>query len=891
MRRRLTRLAAILAVLAVLVGVGLWMLARSAPERVRGLLEENLEAALGTDVSVAEAFLPSDWPPAIEARRVEAWPGDEGPALSVPRARLELDLLALVTGRIEPRRLLLQSPTLRLVRAPDGSFLAPVRWAEPGSGGGSGFELGRQALAALVGAVLDGALPAERFDVRDGRVAVWEARGETLHPGLVIEALDARLRRQRSRETGSLQVRGDWVLAEHTGHLSGWAELDRHGESGVGLELEEVELEPVRPYLQRVGVQLEGRATGELELRLAPDRSHLLDADLEVAPLQLQLPDLPRVRVPSARLHTSLVLGESRLDLWSGGLAWDDLALELDGTLELPVRPEARLRLGVRAPRLTRKEVERALAWLPPALADRVRVGLEPLESGSIAGLELRLATALATFSSEEVLPLLARDLELAGRLENGTLRLERDTSLTGVGVEWHYDRGRLDLRGARATLAGQRLPRLDLTVSGLPNLLRRDELQCLEPARAPALPGWRALQDWMRARRQPGSPRSWSRLEVEADWVAHPVLLCVVENLQASVSPVDDGWDAEVQQASWAGAPVRGQASFRREPEETLVASLDLGPPWEPVSPVDPQGPWAAGTFSSQAERFGPWRIRGARGGFSLSGTRLALTDVHLELEPRAEVLGEGDLELGRAEDVRYRTRFRMENGSARHVLQSLGVEEEFVEGRVVAAGVLEGVLVGADSPIAHARGEGVVLGRDGVLHRRLPALLAIVMASDALASLSEREKIPYVAIDSVLVLEDGILKSRSLSVEGPWIRAVADGQVDMVGQDHLLEAVMAFYLFRNLDTVISKLPLLNRILLGEDENLINAYFALSGPFGQPEARLIPIKSLASGPASFVLEGFPAFVRGGLSRLRSVLLPGRSETRPPERGRQRADS
>ena len=73
----------------------------------------------------------------------------------------------------------------------------------------------------------------------------------------------------------------------------------------------------------------------------------------------------------------------------------------------------------------------------------------------------------------------------------------------------------------------------------------------------------------------------------------------------------------------------------------------------------------------------------------------------------------------------------------------------------------------------------------------------------------------------------------------------------------------------------MISRLPLLNRVLLGEDENLINAYFALSGPLGEPEARLIPVKTLSAGPASFMLEGFPAFVRGGLSRLRSMLVPG----------------
>jgi hypothetical protein len=77
---------------------------------------------------------------------------------------------------------------------------------------------------------------------------------------------------------------------------------------------------------------------------------------------------------------------------------------------------------------------------------------------------------------------------------------------------------------------------------------------------------------------------------------------------------------------------------------------------------------------------------------------------------------------------------------------------------------------------------------------------------------------------------------------------------------------------------------PLLNRMLLGPDENLVSTYFAVSGPWAEPEGTLIPTKSFASGPASFVLEGLPAFVRGGLSTLERVLTgsAARPESAPP---------
>jgi hypothetical protein len=49
-------------------------------------------------------------------------------------------------------------------------------------------------------------------------------------------------------------------------------------------------------------------------------------------------------------------------------------------------------------------------------------------------------------------------------------------------------------------------------------------------------------------------------------------------------------------------------------------------------------------------------------------------------------------------------------------------------------------------------------------------------------------------------------------------------------------------------------------------------------------------VKTLSAGPASFVLEGFPAFVRGGLGVLRSVLTPGPAPSAPDVAG-ERADS
>jgi hypothetical protein len=289
-------------------------------------------------------------------------------------------------------------------------------------------------------------------------------------------------------------------------------------------------------------------------------------------------------------------------------------------------------------------------------------------------------------------------------------------------------------------------------------------------------------------------------------------------------------------------------------------------------------------------ANAFGPWRVHGARGDFSAWGSEVRLEGVRLDLEPEGELRADLTLDLGQADLVPYRTAFTVENGSLAQMMAALERDRRLASGTLVAAGVLSGVLRDAESPFAEARGSAVLLARDGVLHRRIPPILAISMAGEAMAPFRDREEIPYTAVDGVFELENGILRSRSLAIDGPVVRVLASGEMNVVDPPYPTRSVVAVFLFRGVDNVISKVPVLSRVILGEDENLINAYFALSGPAGQPEARLIPVKTLAAGPASFVLEGFPAFVRGGLRRLLSFVAPDRGTREIPVLDGERAD-
>ena len=156
----------------------------------------------------------------------------------------------------------------------------------------------------------------------------------------------------------------------------------------------------------------------------------------------------------------------------------------------------------------------------------------------------------------------------------------------------------------------------------------------------------------------------------------------------------------------------------------------------------------------------------------------------------------------------------------------------------------------------LADSSGPATLRLRDGEILKRMNVLFSIAQASDTLNPFRSRETIPYERIDAPLQIAGGFASTDALSLQGPALRLVGTGRVNVVESPHEVEAVIGIFYFRALDRVIGVFPILNRMLLGPDDNLVSTYFAVSGPWGDPRASIIPSKSIASGPGSFVLEG-----------------------------------
>jgi hypothetical protein len=341
-------------------------------------------------------------------------------------------------------------------------------------------------------------------------------------------------------------------------------------------------------------------------------------------------------------------------------------------------------------------------------------------------------------------------------------------------------------------------------------------------------------------------------------------------------------GLRVTLDRAVWAGAPVRGSATYRALPDEQASLRLEIGPPFEPTQPELRRSGWARGRFEFETPSLSRWKTRGASGGFLASGTRLRLEDVSLLLDPGPEVRGSVDLDLGDPERVPFEVAADVRDGTLQDVYAAGGWSES-ATGSLVATASLRGALRPGSPALGDARGSISLHARDGVIRQPFRLFLAVAMASETLNPFRERGTIRYSAMDAELHLEDGDYVFDIFSVDGPALRAAAHGRIGATGA-HDAEMVMGLFFFRTLDNVIGRLPLLNRIFLGKDENLIGAYVTLTGPWDELSARVIPTKTLMRGPVSFVFEGLPSFVRGSLERVQAMLP---TDAPPPEKEKE----
>ena len=421
-------------------------------------------------------------------------------------------------------------------------------------------------------------------------------------------------------------------------------------------------------------------------------------------------------------------------------------------------------------------------------------------------------------------------------------------------------------MKGARALLEENPLAVLDLWLDGVSSFLAGDP-------KAPAPPGRRAVPGWRRWPTYRGGPDP-DRAARDAD--------------------PDRGRGDRSSGAAW--------------PVEALVAAIELAPEvvaWRscaapgrecrsPAGRCSPRSPsarpgssWSPGRHVRAAGRaqrsgLGAWTLRGGaprhqRSGCTNAGAaaspRAAPASISRTSRPRSRPPAASRHGEPRPRPRRKRPLPRLLAARAADVpgvADAVGLPRVFATGRIDLAGSFEGSLAHKVPAWLGLTGLLSLRARDGEIRRVLPAVVAIALASRSFNPFTGREQIRYDRAETVIEFADGRMHTEALSIDGPDLRIFASGDLSIASPAHEVDAHVVLFLFRQIDNVIGRIPVLN-LLLGPNENLLAAYFDLTGPWAEPEATLVPLRSLASGPASLVVEGVPFWVRRGLQAIGAI--------------------
>ncbi len=921
MRKTQVRVLVSLAVVVVAAAAGLYTSAGLAPERLRWEIERLLERATGSPVAMGSLRLVVGFPIHLDATNLRLWDG----GLTIDRAIARIDVFSLLTGRPHLSRLTLNGAHLRIRRAwqtgqPAWSPQPFARLAErAGAERPEPFLAPLQGIEATVRFLLSRPLIADTLQVQDSHVSYVHDFADTGGgmETLWLAGIHGVLRHSRLRGHASLFTAARLLAADGPRGSVEWeGTRSREGLMRISMAATELELATLVPYLNegRRDSRLSGRLSGVADYATETPGEGRLRLDLVVRDFASEVASdaegsTRSVAVDAFSTRMEVALEADYLELSNARIWGPALGFGVEAVVERPLRPESSAGLAVSLEDIDLTQVSALLGWLPRRIRERAQKIARSVLSGHISTVEVRGGASLQQWRDA-----LARR---TGRLPQG-LQVLADVEDVGIAVgaanrlenmnarvTWKNDR--LVVEGATGTLNGEPLPRLDLSIGGIGRLFASEQRSRMEPGTAVPLTGltplWTVLSERSTGAAG-GAPPVW----IEFEHLHHPALFWPLEAVRARFEATETGAHVVLSRGTWAGLPLHGAIDFTFRPERRAGVWLEAGgeetesPPGEAAAPDDLEGavasdtdtappaggPWAAGSFEISATDHSTWLRRAARGRFYAVLGNLHFEDVRAELRPRGELSGSGTLDLGHADEVPYEVRFALDGGDVSALVARGGFEATAATGLVNAHGALSGSLRPGQRVVAGLSGLLRLEASDGTIERSVPPILAVAMASETFSGFSSRDELRYRRCGTTLSFSEGRVSTDSFDLEGPDVRLFASGELDLARPPFEIDAEVVLFLFRQIDRALEKIPLLNVLLLGDNNNLVAAYYELVGPWEEPKAVGKPLRTLGEGPGTVLIEQIPKIVKKGMEALGGLfigpqpLLPDRERSALP---------
>ncbi len=826
--------------LAIGIGVAVAIYVSSGPHFIAGALTQ----LLGRRVEIAELQLSLGGALEVELRGVRVFaPGeaDGEPILEVPRARGRQSWPRLLAGQFVPLEWTIEEPLLRL----------PLAW-------------GPEAETPL-----QPSLPLLKLTIRDGTLEWGTSQGEPIRlEGIQLVA-------HRSAPLASLD--GSLTAAvSRGGEPRGRVALEfRDLTRNVAVEGELRELELAGLPIQNLPIS-DGRVDGRVTLQIK-DGGIEGSVDLVTTDFRMNLPHLSDPIAPSEmRLRGEWAWRDGSISLYPHAIRLDDFALtgsihlrpgrqgHVRGRLVLDPfragRPGGRLQLirlmGLRHP--TWKGVDERLedGWI-----DDLEVHFDlPLEG---------LGQALA-FNRK----LLPEELKLVARFRDGVYRPQPGAPpLEHIAGELHLLGNVLELRELRMTRSGQPLPEINLRVDGMHRLahLPPDERNP-PPGPGTPIPGLGPAFTAL-AEGQTGDTLAPVFRLIDFQ-IGYTAFVLPIRNLNGRLSFPTDSVVIEDAVGVVGGAPARLRAGwdYRANRVSVDITYVDGDAP----PPTAEDGSWASGRFESESVPFGTWSVEGLAGSLRAPGAQVQISDVEGQLG-HGDLRLQGSVSLAEPSGAAFQFKIDVKGADADTVRGYMGLEEGALTGRAFANGKLGGRLEPGRLFLEQAEVDLAARFEDGTLEK-LPATIALAR----LPSLQGvralfGQPLPYDTITAHFRIQAGVLRTENFSLQGPELRILAAGDIDLLSEDLQADMTVALLLLQTVDWMIEKLPIVRDLVLGKDRSLVAIYFRLEGPWEKPRARLVTPGAIRA-PTDWAAR----MIGSGVAKLIGLFSIGESRTESP---------
>jgi uncharacterized protein involved in outer membrane biogenesis len=195
-----------------------------------------------------------------------------------------------------------------------------------------------------------------------------------------------------------------------------------------------------------------------------------------------------------------------------------------------------------------------------------------------------------------------------------------------------------------------------------------------------------------------------------------------------------------------------------------------------------------------------------------------------------------------------RYDLSFKVKNMDIRQLLQSLGLADGIISGRITANGQLSSTGKGKNK---FAGLNGVVklkltdgeIKKYGTLAKIFSLISPTVLLNGELPDLN-RQGFPYQSIQGSFNIANGVATTEDLTLASDAWRIVTLGRIDLTNRQ--LDLKVYVQPWQTLDKLVSKIPIAGKILKGEKRGMIDTYFTVKGDFDSPEVTAKPLTSLA---------------------------------------------